>query len=163
MERSRGVFILRLFWRAGLWLSHFLGKSGLWKSAVHQPLLNHGFGSRAGAAGPECSFVSVWRPAPSLGLAGYGQCPGTEGRVLGKGEHPQRTPCFSACGTLAWDCGGGERDLSQSAKGISLGAPSGRRRKGEGGRQCGSPGQPRGLCGQGLAPSLSQAYSFIFV
>lgn len=73
-----------------------------------------------------------------------------------RGAPPAHTICFSACRTLAWDCGGGERAafLSKSAKGIPLGAPSGRRQKGEGGRQCGSPGQPRGLCGQ-VSPSQS--------
>lgn len=68
LQRSRGVFILRLFWRSGLRPGHFLRKQGFWKSAVHQLLLNHPVRDSTGAAGPE--FYAVQRPVPSLGLAG---------------------------------------------------------------------------------------------
>lgn len=66
-QRSRGVFILRLFWTSGLRPGHFLRKQGFWKSAVHQLLLNHPVRAGAGAAGPE--VYTVRRPVPSLGLA----------------------------------------------------------------------------------------------
>lgn len=82
------------------------------------------------------------------GLGRLWAVPGDRGQSSWQGgAPPAHTICFSACRTLAWDCGGGER-AAFPAKGIPLGAPSGRRQKGEGGRQCGSPGQPRGLCGQ---------------
>lgn len=151
LERSRGVFVLRLFWRSGLWLSHFLRKQGLWKSTLHQLLLNHPVVGRAGAAGPEWGSAAVQSPAPSLGLARLWEVAGDRGQS----PWEMRPPCprhhLLLCPkTLACDCGGGERAAfrSPSAKGIPLGVPSGRRQEGEGGRRCGSPGWPPNLCGQ---------------
>lgn len=134
LERSRGVFILRLFWRSVLRLSHFLRKQGLWKSTVHPPLLNHPVGSGAGAAGPEWGSATSRIQRPVEAWPGYRRWPGPEGRLLGKGmPWPAHTICFSALGLWPGTAGEEREYLSLSAERIPLGAPSGC-------RQCGSPG-----------------------
>lgn len=102
--------------------SSFLRKEGFWKSAVHQLLLNHPIGARAGAAGPKRGFTS-----PSLGLARPWEAAGEAGLSAWELGEPQTHHLFLCPRTLDWDCGGvgGTRAafLSRSAKGISLGAP----------------------------------------
>lgn len=96
LERSRGVFILRLFWRSGLQPSHFLRKQGFWKSTVHHPLLNHPVGIRAGAAGPECGSATIQGPVPSLGLARLWEAAEDRGQNAWEGgARPAHTMCFS--------------------------------------------------------------------
>lgn len=96
LQRSRGVFILRLFWRSGLRPRGFLRKQGFWKSAVHQLLLNHLVGSRAGAAGPEwCSTLSRVQRQSGLGQAMGGSL-GRRAECLGRRSPPAHTVCFSA-------------------------------------------------------------------
>lgn len=52
---------------------------------------------------------------------------------LARGSTPSTHHLLLCCRTLAWDCGGGETAAfpSQSAEGIPLGAPSGRRQRGK--------------------------------
>lgn len=123
LQRSRGVFILCLFWRSGLRPRGFLRKQAFWKSAVHQLLLNHLVGSRAGAAGPEwCSTLSrVQRPV--CAWPGHGRQPGKEGRVFGKAGPPSTHRALFCPSTRVGNCGGGERAafLSQCAKEIPPG------------------------------------------
>lgn len=166
MERSRGVFILRLFWRSDLWPSHFLRKQGLWKSAIHQPLLNHSVGRRAGTAGPEWGSATVQSSVPSLGLARLWEEARARGQVTWEGGASLRSPslplvphlppahtvCFSAL--ELWSGTAGEERTAffrLFAEGIPLGAPSGRRQEGEGGRQCGSLGQLQGSLWTGVS------------
>lgn len=62
LQRSRGVFTLRLFWRSGLRPGHFLRKQGFWKSAVHQLLLNHPVRAELGQQGPSSTLSRAQCP-----------------------------------------------------------------------------------------------------
>lgn len=165
LQKSRGVFILRLFWRSGLRPSSFLRKQVFWKSAVHQ-LLNHSVTSRAGAAGPEWGFTLSKDQCPVWAWPECGRRPGTEGRVLGKGSPPTHTICFSALGLWSADCGGGENSLSRPVcKRNSSRSSSGWRQPG-GGREADSVGAHGGLgvsADRCFILSLSQASSFVSV
>lgn len=136
MQNSRGVFILRLFWRSGLRPNSFLRKQVFWKSAVHQ-LLNHSVRSRAGAAGPEWDFTLSRDQCLVWAWPERGRWPGTEGRVV-RGSPPTHTLGLLLCPrTLVCRLRGRrEQPFSgQSAKGIPLGAPLAGDSLGVGGRQ----------------------------
>ena len=148
LQRSRGVFLLRLFWRSGLRPSRFLRKQGFWKSAVH--LLNHPVRSRAGAVGPKWGSTLSRAQHPIWAWPGHGGWTGQRAESLERWSPPPpaHAICFSAVGL--WPGTAGEERaafLSQSAKGIPPGAPLAADSQGGAGagRQCGSPGGPGSL------------------